>query len=300
MPTDNSLYIKWGAGIFTGIVILLVCIIVPLSIKDVEFEDYAVAYNNLTKQLVSDTILSQGRYYYAPATILFTFKRNVQTLGPSDVYCFSSEGLRIILTLSVNYQIKEDEVIDVWREFGDQHHWFTYLESVIRSATKDVCPQFTGEQFYFSRGLIEETLRQTLLESLVAEGTHAILEEVLLTNVNHPTAYAQANEAKQEVSAEEDRVLSERDQKLTEIETLLFSARADINITLTRAQGEADAIISRAMIEADAETRKWSERTTALSVVKDAFGDISNDELITQYLRFISLGQQEGVIISVP
>jgi regulator of protease activity HflC (stomatin/prohibitin superfamily) len=289
-----------GAVVF---VVLLVCILIPVSIKDVQQDEYAIEYHDLLKQVTSEEIHEEGRFLRAPAVIMIPYKRTAQTLDFTDdhsVECLSKEGLNMDLDVSVQYQIIKENVRDVFSELGLEIDWQKYLRSVVAATVMDACAKYTGDQFYSNRDLIEVDIEEMIVDSFVRAKTYCTMSRLQVRNVNHPAAYAASNQKKQEVESEKARVESARVQLITDKETELLVAEANAGIALTRAKGTANAVLAEATILANAEVRKWSERGLAFSLVKSQLGDISNAEFIAQYLRYITLIEAKSPLIALP
>ena len=291
------------SGVVFGVAALLTIILVPASLRDVEFDELAVHYDDLTKIVDKNKVLEEGRHVLLPQSKLFKFKRTLQTIdlsGENEINCLTKEGLNMALDITTQYQIIKEKLFDIFEEYGEEEYWVTYVRSVTRDTIKDVCSEFTGEDFFFRRGDIEQQMSQQLVSAYSQSNAYATSELVQLRNVMHPSSYEKANQGKQETEQEKDRVLSEREQKLTDIQTELLKAEADAEIKLTRAQGQADAKISEANELAKAEIRKWQERASAYDSVKQQLGDnVTNLELINEYLKYVAITEQEKPIINI-
>jgi len=296
-------------GVIAGVLILLMVILIPVSIRDVDATEFAVEYLEVERKIANPEVLTEGRYIRAPSTVLYKYKRTLQTLNlfgqypgkweKDDVWCLTSEGLNMELDLIGQYQIQKESVFDIFKNWGQEANWKKYLMSLLSRVAIDVCSNYTGEDFYFYRGQIEKAILDQGKLSFAESSAYATLELVQLRNVYHPPLYTAANRDKQAVDQEKDRLLAERNQKLTDIETKRLEAIADAQIALTRARGVEQATLVFANITSQAEIQKWKQRAAALVAVKQELGNISNAELLDQYVRYISLVDQKSPVIAV-
>jgi hypothetical protein len=278
-------------------------ILLPVSIRDVNFDEFAVEYLEVERRITSQEVLTEGRYLRAPSTKLFKYKRTLQSINLVDndnVWCLTSEGLNMELDVLAQYQIIKERVFDIFNEFGEESNWNQSLTSLMSRVIIDVCANNTGENFYFNRGQVEKDILDAGKTAFVDAGAYATLELVQLRNVNHPAEYQQANREKQAVDQEKDRLLSERQQRVTDMETKRLEALADAQIAYTRAVGVEQATLVAANITAQSEIQKWLQRALALKAVKEQLGNISNAELIDQYVRYISLVRLNAPVINIP
>jgi hypothetical protein len=204
------------------------------------------------------------------------------------------------LDVIAQYQIVKEGVFSIFEEYGEESDWKAYLTALFSRVVIDVCANNTGESFYFNRGNVETAILTTGKDAFNDANAYATLEIVQLRNVNHPAAYLQANRDKQAVDQEKDRLISERQQRLTDMETKRLEALADAQIALTRAVGVEQATLVFANITSRAEVERWRQRALALKFVKESLGNISNAELLDQYVRYISLVGLDAPIINLP
>jgi len=262
-----------------------------------------VEYLDIEKRIVNPDVLTEGRYIRPPSTKLFKYKRTLQSInlaGADNVWCLTSEGLNMQLDVLSQYQIIKENVFDIFAEFGEEAKWNRTLSSLMSRVIIDVCANTSGENFYFNRGQVERDILASGKQAFIDAPAYATLELVQLTNVLHPPEYQEATREKQEVDQEQERLLSARQQNVTDVQTNLLKAAADAQIAYIRALGVVQATLVEANLAAQAEIQKWTQRTLALKAVKEQLGNITNAELIDQYIRYISLVGLSTPVINIP
>lgn len=286
-------------GIVTALLIIIIVVVV--SIQDVENDEIAIRYNTMTKSVHTDRIYGEGRYILEPTTTMFKYKRTLQNIdmtGDGVLRCLTQEGLDMDLDITTQYQIDADELFNIFRLHGKEEQYRSYLISVTRNAIKDVCPMFTGEDFFNRRGQIQEAFQTELMHAYNVSDAYATIEQVQVRNVNHPDAYEEANQAKESVSQERDRVLAQREQQITDANTQLAKAQLDADIILIQAGATAESNIIAANEQAKIEHTKWTELLGAWSNI---FGQIGGtvEDFINNYVRYSVVSKEGSAIVSV-
>lgn len=281
----------------TLLVIILVAVLVPLSLRSVENDEYAVFWNGLSKS-VDEEVKIEGRYVADPNTKVERFKRTLQSFdfsGRGLINCLSSEGLDMRLEVLVQFQIIKDKVLTIFFDYGNQNNYLDYLIGVSRSAIKDVCGLYTGENYFFNRTEIQTRMEEYLTEIFEASDNNSVMRFIQLKNVEHPPGYVQANQAKQETAQERNRRLAAREQALTTVNTRLEKAIQEASITLIEANYNAQAKIVQAEELRIAEIARWNSTATAFSRIKERMG-VDGNTFVSTYLKYDIMKQQDNPI----
>ena len=128
---------------------------------------------------------------------------------------------------------------------------------------------------------------------------YATSELVQLRNVKHPPPYEEANRQKQAVNQEKDRILSQREELLTLVNTELLTAKVNANIKLIQANATAESLILEAQALAPAEQKKWQDRTDAFVTIKNRLGNTTIENYIEQYIKYFVLTKQDQPIFNI-
>ena len=290
--------------ILTGLTLLILVIILGLSIKKVEFDQYAVVKNKYTIKIYPD-VLGEGRVFLYPGDVIYIFPRLLQTIEMTNdekLFCRTSEGLEMTLDITFQYQLEKEKLLDTFLSWNDASGHSQFIRSLTRDTIKDVCGEFSGEDFFNRRGDIASRMLEDLqfIFSNTTSNSNSKAILIQLRNVMHPPEYEQANQDTEEVSQERGRALSEREQQITDATTELRKAEANANIRLTEARGIADATVAEARERAQADFVKWQQRGKAFASVKTQLGsDLTNDEFIKTYLKYYAVRKHSNNILNI-
>jgi len=277
------------AGTFCCIAVLLIVILIPVSLNTVDYDEVGVEYNTMTKNINYDSILEEGRHLLTPTSKVFKYTRTLQTIdftGENSLTCLTNEGLVMTLGIETQFQIQTEHLFSIFEEHGEQDNYISYLESITEDAILDVCANYSGEDFFFSRGIIDLALSTYLVEVYNESNAYATNELVQLTSVIHPDAYDEISRSREAVGQENDRLLREREESITFAETDLASARVQAEIEIINANATRDSIIAEAQALYNAEVNRWTANADALANIKAGIPGISNMEFIEEYIKY--------------
>lgn len=112
----------------------------------------------------------------------------------------TSEGLSVNISAVINYSIKQDSVVDLYREYGG-HHVETLILPQFKAGLRNCALKFKAEDLYTAnRELIETAIFTHLKTTLEKKGV--VVEEVLLADLSLPQVVKDRIEAK--IGAEQD------------------------------------------------------------------------------------------------
>lgn len=288
-------------AILVGITsVLLLVILLPVSFKQVETNQYAIRWDPVYKTLSTDKVYEEGNYLLTPESTFFVFNRTIQNLDftGSPVYCLSKDGLQMTLSITTQYQINKEKVINILLEHGGNDNWKDYLQVLTYGILSSTCGNYTADDYFNRRAEIERDMSSQLKTIYEKSNTYCTSLLVQLRNVAHPGAFVQANVDKQTKKQEKDRVTAGRQQEVAQATTLLLKAKEDAKIMLIKAQAKAQSLIDQANTLAPAENKKWEERGDALLNIWSQMENVTIDEFIDGYLRY-SILQGKGKIISI-
>ena len=180
---------------------------------------------------LSDTVYREGFYLKIP------FFQNITivdlTIDKADETAASaSKDLQNIKTkVSVNYQINEANIIDMYRLVGVDHELIesNVFSSAIQEAVKSATAKYTAEELITKRELVRNEIEAILKEKTQKYGL--IISQVNIVNFEFSTSFDLSIEAK--VKAEQD-ALTQRNK----LEQVKYEAQQQIE----RAKAEAETI----------------------------------------------------------
>lgn len=284
------------AAIITGVV-------VGTSYAHVRTNEMCVVYNTFSKTF-DDVPLSEGRHYVGTMAQLFCLPTTLQSLVYVDggaVQCLSHEGMLMVLDVQVDYRLAGDaDLQTVLRTFGTFDQYRLFVDSMARDTIKDVCGQYTAEEYFERRSAINAHM-QRQIDEYFQEHTALIVDLLQLINIDHADVFEAANRDKQDVEQQVERVMRQRNEQLTAARTRQLSAEIAANTTRAQADVAARAILDTARTESVAvETRRWQERTAALVSVLTGLGDgADRQSMIEAYVRHVLLASQVEPIVQI-
>ena len=85
MDDDEKRLLTYCGGGLCCFGLLLMVILIPVSIKNVAQDEYAIRYDNLKNQVFTD-VYTEGKYVCTPQTKMFVYPKTVQKLY-DNLYC---------------------------------------------------------------------------------------------------------------------------------------------------------------------------------------------------------------------
>ena len=128
---------------------LLTVILIPMSIRKVEFDEFAIKYDGLTREEDSEEY-GEGRYIFTPRTELFIYDALIQKLS-LDLDCLTRDGILMHIEVDIQYSIPQTSVYEIWDEFGKENNIDTYMALVSSDSVSDSIGSFKASAFYRNR-----------------------------------------------------------------------------------------------------------------------------------------------------
>ena len=172
----------------------------------------------------------QGYHFKAPWNKMIKYNVKQQNLKET-IEALSSNGLKIVLELTVLYRVLPQEIGFLHEEKGIAYRE-EYISPSIRSSGRTAIGKFIPEELYSTKR--EEVV--TLIKSETAkilERRHIVLEEVLIRNIQLPAGLAQSIEEKLKAEQAKQRANQEADR-------LIIQAKADSTAKMIEATTNAE------------------------------------------------------------
>jgi regulator of protease activity HflC (stomatin/prohibitin superfamily) len=239
--------------------------------------------------------------YVQPGEVMFKYKRRFVTIefkGDTAISCFTLDGLNAVLTLSAQYQLLREELVETLNEFGREAAIVKYITAITRDSVRRVCGSFSGEEMFTARGQIESSLLSTLKSDFLEASVHAAAGFIQLENIALPIGFENAINDKQVAEQETVKAENERKGRLVEAETELRLADREATIAAIDAEAKASGEVSIARQTAAGISKTWSERATAYKQIMDSMG-LSAEDFVRGYLTTIAVQGTAGAVIGV-
>jgi len=228
--------------------VILTCILIPLSIQNVDYNQYGIAYNNYTCEAKMD-VYDQGKYFVGLATTMFLYNRIAMTVeftNNNRVGCLTFDGIQVVLDVTFQYQIIKGELLDIFFDWGMESQIEDFLKNTARDSIRDTCATKTAQNFYEERGGIEQAMTAALISDVALAKTHIVIRALQLKNVELPVELKTAIEEKQRSEQDIDNALNERAGALINAKTKLETAKVEAETLIIVAEAEATAVLTEA------------------------------------------------------
>ena len=127
-------------------------ILIPVSINQVEHDEYAIRYDDFTNKVYPD-IYTEGKYILTPQTIFYKFSNLVKKMEV-DIECLTSNGIEVKIDVDVQYQMPQNQVYNAFTTFGEERRCIKYLRLVIGDSVRDTCGPYEVKDYYEDRLII--------------------------------------------------------------------------------------------------------------------------------------------------
>jgi len=322
MPNCNNGLCKWTCCIIFGIGVLLTVILVPVSIRDINHEEYGIRYEGLTKKVVNQ-IYEEGKYVFEPQTEVFKYNKVQGTIAFQNenlLECLSKDGIIIYASIIYQYQLRKEELFKIFWEFGTENRLKELFTSVSKDSVRNVISRYEAIQFYSERSTIESEIQNQLTQDFITSNAHADITFLQLVNYEFPEELSDAIKEKQRGEQDLDTATNEREGALTQVETELLIAQVDaekrniqaltesekiildaetqVEIILNKAEAEANVILINGESMAISTQELWEKRFIYYETIRDNMG-MTNEEFVNNYLYSLVLNQANQPIIRI-
>lgn len=276
-----------GVTVFIGI--LLLVILLPLSLHRVNFDEVAITYDKVSRDIGTET-KREGLYNVGPSGSLLTWKRTQRSVNLDNVATLTADAITVTLDLQVLFTIQPQNLRHLIDDWYDQDGHEIFVNTLCASTIRDVASSFVARSFYLQRQEVQIAIQQELGNRFGNLSVWSDVQSVQVSDIRLPTnvqsALLATTTAQQDIqNAESERATH---VQAAEIRRRLASQQADL--TLINAQRDVSVINQAAEQQRLAETSKLVQRT-------DAFGNISQvlgrggDFFVQSYLRYLVMRQ---------
>jgi len=273
-------------------IILMVIILLLISLTSLNYDEFGIAYNRLSKS-IDDEVYEEGRHFLSIPSLFIIYKRTVQSISwgkDSRITCYSSEGLELTMEIKVQFQITKDKLLNIFHRFGKEEQYINFLHNFIKYNIINQCGNFYAQQYYFNRSVIEKNLESNMktLANINDLGSEIILLQLIA--VSHPGEYNSINEDKQKLLQDRLKFIRQREEQINKEITEYLKIEKTIEILMIDSYGQANSTVIVAQKMAEAETNKWRTRQIVFGKYRDQPG-----ELIS-FLKYFMIRSKDNLI----
>lgn len=289
-----------------GAAICLVCsaIFAAFSLGAVPPLAYGIRYNLFNKAADIENVYGPGRHFIGPWNTFLLFPANVQTIEFTSeprlhasgqrypaLHSRTKEGLALHLQVSLQYQLKYDQVGSLYREFNknyEQMFTSTIRDTLIRAASDYEAYQLWEERAAVGekmQNMVDTALKRTYadcwgLQLMVIELPDLFEKSIVKTQVNKQNiATRQFEQETTKVKAQTSVIMAEFDKKVT-----VITSQGKANYTY--AVKEAKALAKKKTIDTEAHI---------MNHIRDKLGLAAAD--MVEYQRFTAVQALENASV---
>jgi len=280
--------------------VILTCILVPLSVQNVDYNVYGIAYNNYTCTAKKD-VYDQGKYFTGLATTMFLFPRIAKTIeftGNRGVKCLTYDGIQVGLDVTFQYQLVKGELLDVFYDWGLEYKIEDFLKTTARDSIRDTCATKIAQNFYEQRGAIEQSMTDTLISDVALANAHVVIRALQLKNVELPMELKTAIEEKQRSEQDIDNALNERAGALINAKTKLETAKVEAATVIIVAEAEATAVLTEAEEKSTSITTVFKNRGSVYKFIMNET-NMTATTFVNDYLYGIIVAGSDEPILAM-
>ena len=276
-----------------------------MSFKKVSSTQYGVKYTRYSKQL-DEAVRTGGLHIGPPGYSFIKFPSTFITVDLPDGTCVSSDGLRVQFSVTFQYQMPEEWLVDAILRYRKFEGWARVVEAAGTSAVQHSCAEFNIANFQNKRGVIQSTMEDNLrlkLEGTQADGADGVFARAIslqLRNVGLPFLYNDAVAAKQRAAEDITLAKNERTQATTKARTKLLTANEEARKILDTARNDAEVTLTQARLKANETLFAFNTEAEVIDRVKNAL-NLTTDGVLTYIANdFVASASKLSVTASEP
>jgi len=208
-------------------------------------------------------VLSEGIHFRLPIAQSINLVNVSIQKGEGDGDAASRDLQTVHTRVALNYHIKPEAAVSVYRDLGNQPGERIILPAV-QEAVKAVTARFTAEELIAKRTDVRDQIVTQLRERLARHGV--VVDEFSIVNFNFSRSFNEAIEAK--TTAEQLKLKAERDLQRIEVEAKqrVAQARAEAeSLAVQRQQVTPELIRLREMENQRLAIEKWDGKLPGVS-----------------------------------
>jgi regulator of protease activity HflC (stomatin/prohibitin superfamily) len=279
MPLCNTKTKKWTwCGVFAAVCLTLL-ILLATSLKKLKSTEYGLQYTAYSKKL-DDAAKVGGLHIGPPGYEFIKFPSTQVTVDLPNDTCVSKDGLRIVVSVSFQYQMPAEWLLPAVVKYRNFATWAQVVEAAGNSAVHHSCSEFTIAQFQRERGVIQSTMEANLKVKLEGDndnddrhiGVYARAVSLQLQNVELPAEYSKAVAEKQAAAEDIDLAKNQRNQEVTKADTAYLTAKEVAKIINSTSVNTAEILLTEAFSKAQETTFAFETEANLIVSVQQSLG----------------------------
>lgn len=239
-----------GAGILgvIGFILVIAFFIVPFSFHTINTGEIAVVRH---LGAITHTRSAGTNFDLWILNKYEKYDTKVQNVDITTV-AYSSDAQTMDITMTLQYQIMPDKVIDIATQYGSLEVLQNRIQSIAIEKTKAVLSSYKAMDIIAQRAQISPAVEQAIKDAIGNE-YFVKVNTVVLTNIDFSDAFEKAVEEKMIAEQEKLKADYENEKKvaLAEAEAQAKLKEAEAEIEIAKAKAEALKIAAEAEAEAN-------------------------------------------------
>jgi regulator of protease activity HflC (stomatin/prohibitin superfamily) len=274
---------------FIGAIVALVAfVIVPFSFHQVDTGEIAVV-KQYGKVVDTRTAGLNFDLWFIRTYEKYDLKTQETT---QEIAAYSSDAQTMTGTLTIQYKIKADKVLEINETYGSLSVLSERISSVAVEKAKVVLSSQSAMQIIENRGTLSQRLNDEITSAM--QGYNVDITLAVITNIDFSDAFEKVVEDKMIAEQEKMKAEYEKEKAIIQAEQQLEVAKKQAEAELAKAEGEAKAQIEIAKAQAETIKSKSLEiaRMLGFEIVD---GEIIMDgkspeqiAAISEYLKYIT------------
>jgi len=237
----------------------LVCIIVfAISWSSLDFQEYGLDYNSW-RHTVSTTAVGSGRYFLGVGHRFLVFPKVYQTIEYSPVpdatagpvQSRTKDGVEVILSVSFQYQLKQENIYDLFELYGlemdgldddEEEPYKRVFSYVARDILTDVSTEYNAFEFFSNRTNIGDRMWREL-RSVYERDYFATVVFFQLKDVDLPDQFEHAIQDAEVSRQYQQRAREIQTKAEIEAQTSVIQAQYSAQIMRQEAGAQANATL---------------------------------------------------------
>ena len=283
---------SWCVGVtfVFSCAVLLTVVLVPLSLRRVNYDEVAIRYDKISRTL-GDTILREGLHDIGPSGELLVLKTTQRDAAYHAFDALTSDGLTVRLDVVVTYAIVVADIFYIFDEYGSQEDHDDYIRNVCAQRMTDVSVGFSASQYFLDRQSFQLTLQNSIHALFTQQNSHATLYFAQVVNVDLPSGIAAALLSTTVAIQDIANANGERPKDIQQAQISLNLAAANANLTVLGGTLEASKIDQQTLQTVLSIRSRLSLRSYTFSNISAALGK-GGAFFVESYLKPLVVSEQ--------
>eukprot|EP01017_Pseudomicrothorax_dubius_P019405 TRINITY_DN2133_c0_g1_i2.p1 TRINITY_DN2133_c0_g1~~TRINITY_DN2133_c0_g1_i2.p1 ORF type:complete len:293 (-),score=92.04 TRINITY_DN2133_c0_g1_i2:68-946(-) len=274
-----------------------------MCIRD-RFNEYGLDYSGISKT-VADKPFVGGIHFLGVGHSFIKFPKTVQTIEFSHypgangepLHSRTLDGLEVALEISFQFKLKVEDLFKLYTTYGTDYR--VVYERVANHALTEIATKFTAYDFFMDRTNISNAMIKHLNDEF-KKHCYATIDFFQLRSVDLPKDFENAIQLSEVKKQDIIKAYAEKNKTEVELQTKVKVAELQKNVTVNIAQGEAQALLTQNV--ADAESFKIVQESQSKSYKAFKEGLKMSNEQLLNFIRakLIRDYSQENIVIAMP